>query len=127
MAGARPRGEVLRRKWRSGTGFALRFTAYGRRHYVTLGMKSDGWTRERAEEELQNLLADVRRGIWIPPSSRRREETAPDESRTDGARPMPLFGEFAVRMIARGEARVAPTTTAFRRWTLSHLLPYFGD
>jgi hypothetical protein len=46
--------------------FALRFRAYGQRHYLTLGSASDGWTHDRAELELQNVLADVRRGIWRP-------------------------------------------------------------
>ena len=27
----------------------------------------DGWTRQRAQEELENVLADVRRGIWQAP------------------------------------------------------------
>src|SRR3954465_12681441 len=63
----RVKGEVLVREWKAGRGFALRFSAYGRRRYVTLGLESEGWTPERAQEELENVLADVRRGLWVPP------------------------------------------------------------
>ena len=48
-------------------GYALRFTAYGKRRYVTLGGAGDGWDRDRAEAELLNVLADVRRGRWASP------------------------------------------------------------
>jgi integrase len=64
---ARSQGQVLERAWKSGRGYALRFNAYGERQYLTLGLEIDGWTRKRAEEELQNIHADVRRGVWIPP------------------------------------------------------------
>jgi len=60
-------GEVKEREWKAGKKFALRFRAYGKRRYLTLGYEHDGWTRKRAEEELANVLADVRRGIWVPP------------------------------------------------------------
>jgi len=46
---------------------ALRFRAYGERRFLTLGGAAEGWDRARAEVELQNVLADVRRGIWQPP------------------------------------------------------------
>jgi integrase len=49
---------------RDGRSYALRFRAYGRREYLTLGSTAEGWTRQRAEEELENVLAHVRRGLW---------------------------------------------------------------
>ena len=64
---ARQEGEVVERHWKRGRGYALRFRAYGERRYVSLGFERDGWDRRRAEEELQNILADVRRGLWVPP------------------------------------------------------------
>jgi integrase len=42
---------------KAGRGWALRFTAYGKRRFVTLG--DEGWTREKAEAELRHVLADV--------------------------------------------------------------------
>src|SRR5437588_272038 len=61
-----PTGQVIVRHGRRGTAFALRFRAYGKREYVALGTVADGWDRRRAEVELENVLADVRRGLWKP-------------------------------------------------------------
>src|SRR5262245_42133629 len=67
---ARPAtGQVIVRDGTRGRVFSLRFRCpYGQtpRPRVTLGTAEEGWTRERAEEELANVLADVRRGIWQP-------------------------------------------------------------
>ena len=68
----KPTGEVLERRRGATVVYALRFRAYGRRRYLTLGTHAEGWTRVRAEEELQNVLADVRRGLWQPPRADRR-------------------------------------------------------
>lgn len=76
MATLKKNGQVLTRTWRSGRGFALRFMAYGERRYVTLGTERVGWTRAKAQVELENILADVRRGIWIP-SDRSRKKASP--------------------------------------------------
>ncbi len=65
---ARPAtGQVVIREHTDRRVFALRFGAYGQRQYVTLGSPHEGWTKAKAELELQNVLADVRRGIWQPP------------------------------------------------------------
>lgn len=58
MAG-RPRGEVLERNWKKGRGYALCFSAYGRREYLTLGFEDDGWARKVAayRAEPDNLVS----------------------------------------------------------------------
>src|SRR5262249_39976113 len=62
---ARPAtGQIVERPGTRGTRFGLRFRAYGKRQYVT----ADATTRQEAELELQNVLADVRRGIWRAPT-----------------------------------------------------------
>ena len=62
----RPRtGEIIERETTRGRIVAIRFTAYGRREYVTLGTADDGWTRAKAEDELANILADVRRKLIL--------------------------------------------------------------
>ena len=54
---ARPAtGQVVERNGKRGRTFALRFTAYGERQYVTLGLQADGWTRAKAEQELADTL-----------------------------------------------------------------------
>lgn len=112
---ARPAtGQVVERASARGTTYALRFRAYGKRQYVTL----DAATRQDAEVELQNVLADVRRGIWRPPTP------APVVERTEE----PTFHEFASEWLAARQAEgLAAKTLVDLRWSLSnHLLPFFA-
>lgn len=115
----RSKGEVLRRKVKGGTVFAIRFRAYGKRPYVTLGSIEDGWTRQQAEQELRHVLADVERGVWQPPS--RTPEVEPSGL-------VPTFHEFASRWLANREPELRPKTIGNYRWQLSnHLLPFFAE
>lgn len=66
--------------------FALRFTTYGKRRFVSLGRPEEGWTRSRAETELRHVLADVERGLWTPTAPKPREPKTPA---------VPTFHEFA--------------------------------
>lgn len=118
----RTKGEVLVREWKAGRGFALRFSAYGERRYLTLGFEREGWSHRRAEEELENILADVRRGIWVPPRKKRRADGDAEE---EAARA--IFGPFARRLVASRKGQVSDNHLAFMEWALGHLLPYFGD
>src|SRR5690349_3651774 len=113
---ARPAtGQVIERQTAVGTLYALRFRAYGERRYVTLGRSRDGWTLERAELELQNVLADVRRGKWRP------VDPAPMPELRD-----PTFHEFASEWLAAREGELRPRTIEIYRWQLTHhLLPFF--
>lgn len=123
---AKTSGQVLERQWKSGRGFALRVRANGKRHYVTLGLEADGWTPKRAEEELQNVLADVRRALWIPPDRNRRpdhtNDTAADEPDGD-----PTFHAFASQWLAGRSGEISPATyQAYEGALTHHLLPYFA-
>lgn len=120
---SRPEGEVMVREWKSGRGYALRFCAYGERQYVTLGFEREGWNRARAEEELQNVLADVRRGLWVPPRKRGKRRGGGEGERGE----VPLFGAFASDLVAAREGQVAEKTTKHEKWALGHVLPFFGD
>lgn len=113
----KPTGEVLERR-RGGTAvYALRFRAYGRRRYLTLGTRAEGWTRAQAEDELQNVLADVRRGLWQPP-----RPTAADPSE-------PTFHEFASEWFeAMSNEGLRESSLLDYEWQLTkHLLPYFAE
>jgi integrase len=121
-ATVRKRGEVLVRERTRGEVYALRFWAYGNRRYKTLGYECEGWVSDKAEEELQNILADVRRGLWVPPTKRKRRGTE-EAARAD----VPPFGEFASGLVAEREGQVAKKTSAHERWALGHVLPFFGD
>ena len=120
---ARSKGRVLERNWKSGRGYALRFRAYGEREYLTLGFERDGWTYKRAEEELENILADVRRGIWVSPKKKKRRADA--EAEGEAARA--IFGPFARQLVTSRKGQVSDNHLAFMEWAFGHLLPYFGD
>jgi integrase len=117
MATRAPRGEIVRNRRRAG-GFtyALRFSAHGKRHYVTLGRPEQGWTDKRAEEELANTLAAVRTGTWRP------WEPSPEPV------PGPTFHEFASAWFDQVKAELRPNTVLDYEWQLVvHLLPFFKD
>lgn len=140
MAG-RAKGEVVLREWKAGRGFALRFSAYGRRRYLTLGLECDGWTHQRAEEELENVLADVRRGLWVPPrrGGGEGERAAPGLARggpdgigsgpaqAPGAGGEMLFAEFAPWALEVRRARHGEAHHRNLRWGLRHLMPFFAQ
>jgi integrase len=116
---ARPAtGAVLVRKTKGGRSYSIRVTAYGKRHQVRLGTSGEGWTHAKAEEELQNVLADVRREQWTPPT--RHVVEAPTE--------IPTFHLFASEWVERHRREVAERTVEF--WTghlTNNLLPFFAD
>jgi integrase len=114
-----PTGQVLEREGRRGRTYALRFRAYGERRYVTLGGAEDGWDSRRAEAELANLLADVRRGIWRPQEPEQVVEAPAEE---------PTFHVYASEWFAQREQEgLKPKTITDLRWSLvNHLLPFFA-
>jgi integrase len=109
-------GKVIQRKGTDGRTYrALRFTAYGRRRYVSLGAVSAG----DAERALRHTMADVERGTWQPPTA----IGPPPEPE-----PIQTFHQFAEEWWLRNERRLAQKTREDYRWRLeSHLLPYFKD
>ncbi len=96
--------------------WTIRFCAYGRRQHVALGRPEDGWTRQRAEAELADVLAAVRLGQWQP-------DEAPAPPAAAGA---PTFHGFASRRLDGRRGELRPRTVADYEWALSyHLLPFF--
>ncbi len=122
---AKARGEVIETPLKSGMSFALRFPAYGERPYVTLGFDHEGWTPEAAQDKLDDILAEVRLGIWIPPKKKRRQQTGIADAPAQDE--VVYFGPFAIDLVDAREGQVSENTTAHERWALSHLLPFFGD
>jgi integrase len=115
-----PSGQVVEDPRRPGVR-ALRFRAYGKRRYQGLGRVSEA----EAEQELQNVLADVRRGIWKPPAP------APE---SEAPREVPTFHEFASEWFERQKLEggqrgsgLSPKGIGDLEWRLSnHLLPHFA-
>jgi integrase len=116
---ARPAtGQVVEKTTARGRSYALRFRAYGQRHYLTLGTTADGWNRQRAEEELANVLADVRRGTWRPPTP----------VVVDVPVEVPTFHEFASEWFAAKRLELAANTVRnYRNDLTRHLLPFFAQ
>src|SRR5436189_139404 len=110
-----PTGQVVERPGKNGVKYGLRFRAYGRRHYITTSTA----TRAAAEVELQNVLADVRRGIWQP---------AEEPRATEAPREVPTFHVFASEWLAmREQEALGDRTIEDYRWSLElHLLPFFA-
>jgi integrase len=97
--------------------FALRFTAYGNREYLTLGRPEDGWTLLKAERELAAILRNVELGTWQP--SRRH----PPQPRQD-----PRFLEYASDWFAHKRFEIEPNTArSYRNDLTHHLLPFFAE
>lgn len=108
-------GKVIEHEGTDGRTYrALRFTAYGRRRYVSLGLVAAG----EAERTLRHTMADVERGTWQPPIA----VEAPPEPE-----PIPTFHQLAEQWWVRNERQFAENTRLDYRWRLeSHLLPFFG-
>jgi integrase len=105
--------------------YALRFTAYGKRQYVTLGTRAEGWNDKRAIEERDNVLADVRRNRWVPPDRNRPRERASSRSAAAVVKRAPGFSAFARRRLEARRGRVSRRTSEHDEWALTHLEPFF--
>ncbi len=111
-------GQVVERKGKRGMTYAARVRAYGERHYISLGYSWEGYTRRRAETELQNILADIRRGTWQPPQPQPAPTPAQD----------PTFHEFASQWFEARRHEVSQRSVEDYKWALTrHLLPFFKD
>lgn len=133
-AQAASRGGERRRVGRPGTGtvvewprkggdrgFALRFLDQdGERRYERCGFKSEGWTRELAQQQLEDFLEQVRTGTYVPTPDAR---DVPEDEEAD-----PLFGPFARRILAKHRVEVEPNTAAFNENMLeNHLMWFFAN
>jgi len=114
----RARGSVVVRERRTGTFYGLRFVAYGERRYVSLGSEAEGWTAQRADDELALVLREVQRGTWRAPAA-----PVVPEIRRD-----PTFHEFASDWFDGRRGELRETTVLDYQWQLtSHLLPFFAS
>ncbi|MDO8213902.1 tyrosine-type recombinase/integrase [Conexibacter sp. CPCC 206217] len=107
--------------------FVLRFTAYHERQYVTLGTRQEGWDDKRAIEERDNIMADVRRGIWVPPDRNKGKQDKRRQEIAAGPVTVPTFSAFARRRLAGRDGEVGKRTIEHDEWALTlHLEPFFA-
>src|SRR5947209_3013202 len=111
----RATGAVVEHRGKDGRIYrAIRFTAYGKRRFVSLGPVG----RADAQQELGYALADVERGTWQPAQP---AEPPPEVI-------VPTLHEFAETWWVEREREWRDSTRADYRWRLEcHLLPYFKD
>jgi integrase len=111
-------GQVITHDGPRGRTFAIRFRAYGKRRFVTLGAEAEGWTRAKAEDELRYVLGQVDRGAWKP-------DTAPEPPAE--LQPEPTFHVFASEWFERVRHELRPSTERTYLDELRlHLLPFFA-
>lgn len=98
----------------------LQVRANGQRHTVTLGTNHEGWNEERAQVELDTIMAKVRRGTWTPEIA----ATAPPPQ------PSPVNpGGETIRLTLsrwwqRKKTEVEENTRADYEWRLGHILAF---
>ncbi len=112
----RATGSVVEHTTKDGrTTRSLRFHAYGKRQFLSLGTV----TREHAERELRGILADVERGRWQPYEAPPPPDPEPQEL---------ILHALAEQWWVERELEFAPATQADYRWRLeNHLLPFFKN
>ena len=110
-----PTGSIVRDDRGDEVRYGLRFRAYGKRRYVSLGAV----TFKEAEVELANVLADVRRGIWKP-----EEPVPPVQAPAEEV----TFHEYVSKWLARRKQEgLRGKTLADLEWSIElHLLPFFA-
>ncbi len=115
----RARGEIrVHERVRDGDlTFSLRFRVDGKRKIITLGRSSEGWTWQKAERRLDDVLARVRAGVWEPEPPPNREQVGDL-----------TFHEFASRWWAARKGELGANTQLDYEWRLKrHLLPFFAE
>ncbi|MDO8209000.1 tyrosine-type recombinase/integrase [Conexibacter sp. CPCC 206217] len=100
-------------------GYAIRFRdQHGERQRIRCGLRSEGWSEERAQILLDYFLDQVQRGTYEPPPEEPLDERGGD----------PFFGEFATDYLMKHGITVSPNTQAFYSNMLrNHLLPEFEN
>jgi integrase len=119
-------GTIKEDVWRDGTtvSFRLRIPYKGRKHWVTLGTNLEGWSRERAQVELDGIMERVRRGTWVPPSAQSRSTPPPPDPDDESAPPETIHITLS-RWWQRKKTEVGESTQAdYSRWRLPHILAF---
>ena len=71
-------GRIELHDWADGrtVTFRLKVRLHGKRHTISLGTNHEGWSTERAQVELEQIMRQIERGTWEPPT---RREAARDD------------------------------------------------
>lgn len=112
------KGEVEEHRWKDGRtiSFYLRVPYKGRRPKIKLGSNHEGWTRERAEVELEKVMGQIERGTWSPPKRQAAVPVEPDEET--------LHVSVSRTFQRKQREGLAPKTEVDYRWRADLILRY---
>src|SRR5918995_3988151 len=99
--------------------FRLKVRADGKRYTISLGTNHEGWSMERAQVELEQIMRQIERGRWEPPTKR---EAAPSDLDYDE-----IFRVTAYRWWQRRKTELAENTELDYKWRLEHVLRHLGN
>lgn len=114
-------GTIIEHRWKDGqtVTFGLRVPYQRRKHLITLGTNFEGWTRERAEIELEKIVGQMRRGSWSPASA----EPAPPLAEADRE-------QLRVTLSRWWQAKkpnLSENASADYEWRLKHIVNFRPD
>lgn len=114
----RPRGVIEEHLWADGvtTSFRLRVPFRGRRPRVELGTNFRGWSRERAQVELDRIMREIARDTWEPPQRQSPEVAVAIDDRDE------TMHVTVSRFWNRCEPEWAPNTKKDYRWRVDYIL-----
>jgi len=111
------KGTIESYEWKDGrtVSWWLRVRFRGERFRLDLGTNHEGWNRERAQTELDDVLRRIERGTWVPPI---------EEPETGGteADPNESLHTTLSRWWHANQANWDDNTRADYRWRMDHLL-----
>ena len=118
----RATGTITPHHWADGrtVTFRLKVRTDGVRYTITLGTNHEGWSTERAQVELEQIMRRIERGTWEPPA--RSETEAPNQlDRNETVR------VTAYRWWQRRKTELASNTELDYKWRLDHALRHLGS
>jgi hypothetical protein len=112
----RATGTIEPHQWTDGrtVTFRLKVRADGKRYTVSLGTNHEGWSMERAQVELEQIMRQIERGTWEPPT---RRKTTPNDLDHDET-----LRVTAYRWWQRRKIELADNTELDYKWRLDHAL-----
>jgi integrase len=116
------KGTIFRTPTKQGTSYALRVPYRGGKQFVYPGGAWDGWSEERAQDELEYVMGQIRRGEWIPPKP---EDPAPTQGEHWHFRD--VAGVFLARQATRIAGGKNSKTYRDLEWRLAAAVDHLGD
>lgn len=118
----RATGTIAPHEWADGrtVTFRLKVRTDGSRYTITLGTNHEGWSTERAQVELEQIMRKIERGTWEPP-------TTADAAPTNELNQQESVRVTAYRWWQRRKSELASNTELDYKWRLDHALRHLGS